>query len=106
MTSACQVASVLSLIFATPWTRVALQAPLYPRQEYWSELPCPMPGDLPDPGTETVSCISCIGRQILYIDTTWEIHMLGYSYQNMASLTEKLRRAEEHASSFAHGLLD
>ena len=38
-------------IFATPWT-VAHQAPLpmgFPRQEYWSGLPFPFPGDLPDP---------------------------------------------------------
>ena len=38
----------------TPWT-VALQAPLsmgFPRQEYWSGLPFPSPGDLPDPGIE------------------------------------------------------
>ena len=37
---------------ATSWT-VALQAPLsmgFFRQEYWSGLPCPPPGDLPDPG--------------------------------------------------------
>ena len=36
----------------TPWT-VAHQAPLsmeFSRQEYWSGLPCPPPGDLPDPG--------------------------------------------------------
>ena len=37
----------------TPWT-VALQASLismgYPRQEYWSVLPFPPPGALPDPG--------------------------------------------------------
>ena len=26
--------------------------------QYWSELPCPTPGDLPDPGTETVSLVS------------------------------------------------
>ena len=44
---------VLSLVrlFATSWT-VALQAPLsmgFSRQEYWSGLPCPPPGDLPDP---------------------------------------------------------
>ena len=35
----------------TSWT-VAHQAPLYmgfPRQEYWSGLPFPFPGDLPDP---------------------------------------------------------
>ena len=36
---------------ATPWT-VACQAPLsieFPRQEYWSGLPFPSSGDLPDP---------------------------------------------------------
>ena len=41
-------------LFATPWTRAWL-APLsmeYSRQEYWSGLPFPTPGDLPDPGTE------------------------------------------------------
>ena len=41
-------------LFATPWT-VAHQAPLsmgFSRQEYWSGLPFPSPGDLPDPGIE------------------------------------------------------
>ena len=27
----------------------------FSRQEYWSELPCPPPGDLPDPGMEPAS---------------------------------------------------
>ena len=39
---------------ATPWT-VAHQAPLsmgFPRQEHWSGLPFPSPGDLLDPGME------------------------------------------------------
>ena len=39
-------------LFATPWT-VAYKAPLsmeFSRQEYWSGLPFPSPGDLPDPG--------------------------------------------------------
>ena len=39
-------------LFATPWT-VAHQAPQsrgFSRQEYWSGLPFPPPGDLPDPG--------------------------------------------------------
>ena len=37
------------------------------RQEYWSGLPCPPPGDLPDPGIECGSLTSpCIGRQVLY----------------------------------------
>ena len=41
-------------LFATLWT-VAFQAPLsmgFSRQEYWSGLPLPSPGDLPDPGIE------------------------------------------------------
>ena len=39
-------------VFATPWT-VAYQAPPsmgFSRQEYWSGLPFPSPGDLPDTG--------------------------------------------------------
>ena len=39
------------LVFATPWT-TACQAPLsmeFSRPEYWSGLPCPPPGDLPNP---------------------------------------------------------
>ena len=39
----------------TSWT-VACQAPLsvgFPRQEYWSGLPFPSPGDLPDPGIKS-----------------------------------------------------
>ena len=42
------------LLFATPWT-VAYQAPWsmgFSRQEYWSGLPFPSPGDLPNPGIE------------------------------------------------------
>ena len=41
-------------LFATPWT-VARQAPLsmgFSRQEYWSGLPFPSPGGLPNPGIE------------------------------------------------------
>ena len=41
-------------LFATQWT-VAHQGPLsmgFSSQEYWSGLPFPFPGDLPDPGIE------------------------------------------------------
>ena len=47
----------MSNSFATPGT-VALQAPLsmdFSRPEYWSGLPFPSPGDLPNPGTEPTS---------------------------------------------------
>ena len=43
-------------LLVTPGT-VACQAPLsmaFSRQEYWSELPFPFSGDLPDPGIEPV----------------------------------------------------
>jgi len=48
---------VTSDSFATPWT-LGCQAPLskgFSRQEYGSGLPCPSPGDLPDPGIKNES---------------------------------------------------
>ena len=47
-------------LFETPWT-AAYQAPLsmdFSRQEHWSGLPCPPPGDLPKPGIEPTSLTS------------------------------------------------
>ena len=47
-------------LFLTPWT-VACHVSLsigFSRQEYWSMLPCPPAGDLPDPGVEPVSLVS------------------------------------------------
>ena len=47
-------------IFVILWT-IARQAPLSmgsSRQEYWSGLPCPPPGDLPSPGIEPASLVS------------------------------------------------
>ena len=44
-------------LFATPWT-AACQAPLsmgFPKEEYWSGLPFPPPGDLPNSGIEPLS---------------------------------------------------
>ena len=53
---ASEVVKLLSCVwlFATPWT-VACQVPPsmgFSRQEYWSGLPFPSPGDLPNPGIE------------------------------------------------------
>ena len=56
----------------TPWT-VVHQAPLsmgFPRQEYWSGLPFPSPGDLPKTQGFNLCLLYC--RQILYCHTTWE----------------------------------
>ena len=69
--------SVLSCSFATPWTE-ARQAPLsmgFHRQEYWSGLPFPPPGDLPEPGAEPVSLISpALAGGFFTTSTTWETH--------------------------------
>ena len=49
-------------LFVTPWT-VACQAPLsmgFSRQEYCSGLPCPPPGDLPNPGIKPASLTSAL----------------------------------------------
>ena len=53
----CGVAESCLTLFVTPWT-IAHHAPLsmgFSRQEYWSGLPFPSPGDLPNPGTEPKS---------------------------------------------------
>ena len=56
-------------LFETQWT-VACQAPLsmgFFRQEYWSGLPCPPPGNLPDPGMEPFVFLELLHcKQILY----------------------------------------
>ena len=50
-------------LFATPWTAAhqALLSMRFSKQEYWSGLPCPPPGGLPDPGIKPVS-----GRWVLH----------------------------------------
>ena len=67
-------------ISATPWI-VAHQAPLsmgFPRQEYWSVLPFPTPGDLPNPGIERISLLCLLRWQadffffFFYHCATWE----------------------------------
>ena len=79
MCSCCAYVLSHAWLFVTLWT-VAHQADLsmgFFRQDYWSELPFPIPGDLPDPGIEPESpvslvSISCIGRWILYNWAIWE----------------------------------
>ena len=73
----CRVLSRFSHVrfFVTPWT-VAHQAPLsigFSRQEYWSGLPFPTPGDLPDPGIKPTSLRSpALAGRFFTTNTTWE----------------------------------
>ena len=55
---------------------IALQALLsmgFAKQEYWSGLPCPSPGDLPNPGIEPSSLVSpALADQFFTTITTWK----------------------------------
>ena len=62
-------------LYATLWTvtRQALLSMGFSRQEYWSALPCPPPGDLPDPGMKPTSLASpALADSFFSISTTWE----------------------------------
>ena len=45
----------------------------FSRQEYWSGLPRPPPGDLPDPGMEPRPHVSCISRGFFITSVTWKV---------------------------------
>ena len=66
-----------SSLFVTLWT-IARQAPLsmaFSRQEYWSWLPCPPPGDLPTLGIEPKSLMSvALAGGCFTTSTTLEAH--------------------------------
>ena len=60
-------------LFEILWT-VAHQTPLFlgfSRQEYWSGLPCPPPGDLPNPGIEPESAVAPAFRWFLLPLSHW-----------------------------------
>ena len=63
-------------LFATPWAAVAHQAPLsmgFSRQEHWSGLPCPPPGDLPEPGIEPPYLMSpALAGRFFSTSSTWK----------------------------------
>ena len=72
-------------LFAPPWT-VAFQGPLsvgFSRQGYWSGLPFPPPGDLPDPGIEPTGFLSpALAGGFFTTGVTWEVLSLFKSTQN------------------------
>ena len=70
----CAKSLSLVQLFVTLWT-VAHQAPLSMRTlqaRILEWVAMPSSGNLPNPGTNPISCVSCIGRRILYPWATWE----------------------------------
>ena len=65
-------------LFATLWA-VARQDSLamgFFRQEYWSGLPCPHPGDIPDPGIKPAFLMSpALAGGFFTASDTWEAHI-------------------------------
>ena len=120
-------------LFATSWT-VAYQAPPsmgFSRQEYWSGLPFPSPGDLPDPGIEPKSPalqadalqsellnMNMVYLDCIYIDTgkEWqptpiflpgESHgqrsLSGYTVHRVAKSQTHLKQLSTHTQEWAKG---
>ena len=70
----CAVLSCFSCVSATLWT-AAHEAPLsmeFSRQEYWSGLLCPPPGNLPNPGMDSISLTSELTGLFFNISATWQ----------------------------------
>ena len=84
---------------------VAHQAPLskeFSRQEYWSGLPCPPPGDLPDPGIKPVSLtpLALAGR-FFTTSTTWEASISLGGQQTVELLYHLLWKSQGRARAEA-----
>ena len=61
--------------FVTPWTVAHLALPFtgFPRRKYWTGLPFPSPGDLPDPGIKLTSTGSpAMAGRFFYYCANWE----------------------------------
>ena len=95
----CHVASVVSN-FSRPCglqpTRLLSMG--FPRQAYWSGLPCPPPEDLPELRIKPVSHVSRIGRGVLYHQHHLGSPSLIYPHPNLSSLLEVRRRKNKMPS--------
>ena len=86
---------------------VACRAPLsmgFSRQEYWSGLPCPPPGDLPDPGIEPLSLTSPAlggGLHLLH----WEVGSLALALPGKWKRQGRKLKKVPHSCVNLHGFL-
>ena len=91
-------------LFVTPWT-VAHQAPLsleFSRQGYWNRLPFPLPGDRPNPETESTCLaplalagrffINCATWEAIYIQWTGKKKKINFSNKSEIKVTLSRRR--------------
>ena len=87
----------------------------FPRQEYWSGLPCPTPGDLPNPGTDPLSLMSpALADRFFTTSATWEAHdkhisvhkwiHCGYYFEQIP--VRSIRKNERFCSIFTYSFSD
>ena len=84
-------------VFATPWTiaRQALLSMGFSRQEYWSGLPFPPPGDLPDSEIKLKSLMSpALAGRFFTTNTTWDAQTAGTT-----PIVERAQVLDSHRSS-------
>ena len=84
---ACRLSRFGHVRLFVNWRTKVRQAPLsigFSRREYWSELPCPPPGDLPDPGivptslTFPFTSLTCSYKNIFHVFMLKrKVHSLG-----------------------------
>ena len=100
-------------LFVTPWI-AAHQVPLsmgFSRQEYWSGLPFPPPGELLDPGIEPVSSVSPVLQADFlplshWITTKWKIHQEMGIPDYFICLLRNLYAGQEATVKTRHGTTD
>ena len=109
-------------LFVTLWTvahQVPLSMGLY-KEEYWAGLPCPPPGNLPNPGIEPASLMSfALAGRYFTTSATWEAHLV-YTYtktcisysvfylatpQCHSSSAQPVTSKKEHGFPFLHSLI-
>ena len=75
----------------------------FSRQEYWSGLPCPPPGDLPDPGIEPVSLMSpALASGFFITSATWEAHLLYTRHCIWCLISKYLHNISQKSGSYLH----
>ena len=93
--SACMLSCFSRVWLSVILWAVAHQAPLsmeFSRQEYWSGLPCPPPGDLPDPRIESTSIMSpALAGGFFTTSTSWETWACLYSTKKLCWLLVALK---------------
>ena len=85
------------LVAQTPSTE-AHQAPLpmeFPRQEYWTGFPLPVPENIPDPGIELASLTSSALAGVFFTTkAAWEVRCAGYGSKAVNTLKVHHRRCK------------